>query len=173
MSNRNAPLRRVVVGSAIAALAAVPLAVIAAPAEASVSSATITNRVLTVTTTNTSTSVRISHLAPDLTWVQDFSGNHSWTFNNSAISRVVFVGGSGNDTFDATGLNFPVLAKGNAGNDSLTGGNKRDTLVGGAGNDSLSGGPEDDTLVSIDGAYGDTLNGGSGQDAFWRDANGN
>ena len=75
-----------------------------------------------------------------------------------------------NDSFDATGLNLPVLAKGNGGNDRLVGGNKRDTLIGGAGMDILQGGADDDTLVTIDTRTDDTADGGSGRDTYWRDS---
>ena len=118
---------------------------------------------------NTPTSVRIQHSGAN-TVVTQAGVNGSWTYPTANVQRVVFNGGSDNDSFDATGLTLPVLAKGNGGNDQLTGGNSRDTLVGAAGTDILNGGPEDDTLVTIDTRTDDSANGGSGRDTYWRDS---
>ncbi|MEI2728475.1 MAG: C2 family cysteine protease [Candidatus Nanopelagicales bacterium] len=175
MNTSPAKTRRVSPASALAAICAVPL--VAAPlvlavtpaAQASVSSVALNNRVLTVQANNTPTSVRIQHSGAN-TVVTQAGVNGSWTYPTANVQRVVFNGGSDNDSFDATGLTLPVLAKGNGGNDQLTGGNSRDTLVGAAGTDTLNGGPEDDTLVTIDTRTDDSANGGSGRDTYWRDS---
>ncbi|MDM3863169.1 MAG: bluetail domain-containing putative surface protein, partial [Aphanizomenon gracile PMC644.10] len=71
-------------------------------------------------------------------------------------------GGNGNDTID-----------GGAGNDTLNGGNGNDTLEGGIGNDSLNGGAGNDNIDGVNGASltpglgeKDTLTGGTGSDRF-------
>lgn len=83
-------------------------------------------------------------------------------------------GGDGNDNLDASGavLGFVRMGlNGQAGDDTLTGGDGTDTLDGGdgndvlaagAGNDSVIGGAGDDVLSGQDG--NDTLNGGDGDD---------
>lgn len=161
--------------SALAVICAVPLiaapvAIATAPAaHASVSRIGLTNRVLEVHANNNATSIRVRHSGAN-TVVTEVGTNGTWTYPTGSVQRVVFNGGSANDSFDAAGLNLPVLAKGNGGNDQLIGGNARDTLVGAAGIDTLSGGAEDDTLVTIDTRTDDTANGGPGRDTYWRDA---
>lgn len=164
--------RRIIVTSAIAAMAAAPLAVVAAPAQAAVASVDLSGRILSIRSTNAATSIRVSNSGANTIVAEVGGQNTRWTFATAGIDRVVFTGGSAADNFNASGLSLQVLAKGNGGNDCLTGGNARNTLVGGAGSDTLVGGSEDDTLVSIDGGYTDTLTGGAGKDAFWRDRNG-
>jgi Ca2+-binding RTX toxin-like protein len=68
---------------------------------------------------------------------------------------------------------------GEAGNDTLVGGNGDNTLVGGLGNDQLVGGTGNDQLIGVDTDQGlpgigevDTLVGGDGQDTFVLGANG-
>ena len=67
-------------------------------------------------------------------------------------------GGDGNDLLIGSKLSVNILY-GDAGNDTLKGGNYRDTLFGGAGNDILDGGGGQDALVG--GVGNDVLKGGS------------
>ena len=170
-AQRQQQLTRITTLAAICAvpLLAAPMALSGVPAHASVASVGVSNRVLTVRATNTSTAVLVRHSGAN-TVVSEVGTNGSWSYPTANIQRVVFDGGSENDSFDATGLNLPVLAKGNGGNDRLVGGNKRDTLIGGAGMDILQGGADDDTLVTIDTRTDDTADGGSGRDTYWRDS---
>ena len=118
MNTSPAKTRRVSPASTLAAICAVPL--VAAPlvlavtpaAQTSVSSVALNNRVLTVQANNTPTSVRIQHSGAN-TVVTQAGVNGSWTYPTANVQRVVFNGGSDNDSFDATGLTLPVLAKGN------------------------------------------------------------
>lgn len=71
------------------------------------------------------------------------------------------VGGSGNDSITAN-LNTASILRGNAGNDTLTGGDRDDDLFGGDGNDLLRGGLGNDRLYA--GSGRDTLEGGQGND---------
>ncbi|MEL7407058.1 MAG: calcium-binding protein, partial [Cyanobacteria bacterium J06558_2] len=68
----------------------------------------------------------------DTLTVQDLTGTD--------VQQVFFSGGEGNDTFDASQTAVDVLAFGDAGNDTLTGGSGNDILEGGDGNDLLIGG---------------------------------
>jgi Ca2+-binding RTX toxin-like protein len=79
--------------------------------------------------------------------------------------------GDGNDELTITGLDYPpgllpreafVIARGDAGNDTLIGGAGRDDLNGGAGLDTVAGRDGDDSLNGGDGP--DTISGGDGND---------
>src|SRR5207237_10874912 len=59
---------------------------------------------------------------------------------------------------------------GGAGNDKLTGGGGNDKLTGGPGIDRLEGGDGNDALFSNDGAPGDIVLGGNGNDTATADA---
>jgi len=74
----------------------------------------------------------------------------------------ILIGNAGNDSID--GGNGSDILIGNAGNDTLIGGNGTDFLVGGAGDDLLDGGNGEDTLRG--GLGTDTLTGGNGPDIF-------
>ena len=79
-------------------------------------------------------------------------------------------GNAGNDTItiDAS-VNTNTVLHGNAGNDSLTGGNGNDQLFGEAGNDTLNGRGGNDTFVTLGGGK-DIVNGNDGYDSFWIDS---
>jgi Ca2+-binding RTX toxin-like protein len=82
---------------------------------------------------------------------------------NADIENVI--GGSGNDVIDAhLSVLAPHMLQGMAGDDTLTGSAKADTLYGGLGNDTLKGGAGADTLNGGDG--NDTLQGGAGDDTI-------
>jgi Ca2+-binding RTX toxin-like protein len=93
-------------------------------------------------------------------------------FPDTAVSRIQFTGGAGNDTF-ANATILPVIGSGGPGDDKLIGGAGNNTLDGGNGNDTLYGGFGSDVLV---GGYGDdrlfdwsgdgTLSGGDGADVL-------
>ena len=83
------------------------------------------------------------------------SGRVSRTVPAAQVSRVVFTGLAGNDTF-TNQTAIPSRADGGAGADILRGGQGADELIGGAGNDRLMGN-----------AGNDVIDGGAGDDAAW------
>lgn len=98
------------------------------------------------------------------------AGRVSRTVPAAQVSRVVFTGLAGNDTF-TNQTAIPCRADGGAGADVLRGGQGADELIGGdgndrlmgnAGNDELQGGAGDDSLQA--GAGDDMLNGDVGRD---------
>ena len=110
------------------------------------------------------------------------SGRVSRTVPAAQVSRVVFTGLAGNDTFtNQTGI--ASRADGGAGadilrggrgvdqlrggddNDQLFGGEGNDTLDGGTGNDAAWGGTGNDRVVGGDG--NDKVNGDAGTDSLW------
>ncbi|MEZ5843276.1 MAG: hypothetical protein R3D27_06020 [Hyphomicrobiaceae bacterium] len=80
-----------------------------------------------------------------------------------AMSIETVLGGSGNDTFDASGTTSRTTLYGRAGADVLTGGTGGDILFGGVDSDvdTLTGGEGNDTLFYHS---GDVLDGGNGND---------
>jgi len=81
------------------------------------------------------------------------------------VDTIVFFGGKGDDFFHVDGVDKPVLAYGNSGNDTLIGGSAADTLVGGSGFDSIRGARGDDLLYG--GSGKDSLKGGPGNDVLF------
>jgi Ca2+-binding RTX toxin-like protein len=79
---------------------------------------------------------------------------------------ILLAGLAGNDDLSAPGLPeaVSVIALGNEGDDSLTGGDTEDALVDGAGDDVVSAGGRDDALPNNGGA--DQLHAGAGEDLF-------
>ena len=104
------------------------------------------------------------------------AGRLSRTVPAAQVSRVVFTGLAGNDTFtNQTGI--ASRADGGAGDDILRGGRGVDQLSGGDGNDQLFGGEGNDTLdggTGNDAAWGgagnDQVMGGDGNDKVYGDA---
>ncbi|MCI5073593.1 MAG: hypothetical protein MRY80_01005 [Oricola sp.] len=82
------------------------------------------------------------------------------------IERVI--GGSGNDTFDGTGVTTSLVISGLGGDDILTGGSVTDQISGGDDDDTLDGGDGDDFLFGDAGS--DTFIGGKGDDQFFADS---
>ena len=78
---------------------------------------------------------------------------------------LVFFGGNGADSFDASLATGGVRLNGNGGNDVLIGGSANDTLNGGSGSDELIGNAGNDR-VNGQGGTGDTLDGGDGNDTL-------
>jgi Ca2+-binding RTX toxin-like protein len=77
-------------------------------------------------------------------------GNDRLTVNdlsNTDVKVVEFSGGDGNDYLNASNTDTPILASGDAGNDTLIGGDGNDTLIGGAGSDLIIGNGGNDTLI--------------------------
>jgi Ca2+-binding RTX toxin-like protein len=93
-----------------------------------------------------------------------------YNYSSAGISRVLFSGGIGDDTF-VNRTSLRTIANGGNGDDTLIGGRGNDWLAGGAGNDDLRGEAGDDRLDGnagddhLAGGLGhDSLNGGSGND---------
>jgi Ca2+-binding RTX toxin-like protein len=103
-------------------------------------------------------------------------GNDSFAIedlSNTAVTQVVFNGGDGDDTLDATATNVQIIADGGSGNDLLMGGSAIDTFFAGAGNDVVIGqrgddiadlGEGDDRFIWNNGDGSDFINGGAGFD---------
>lgn len=83
----------------------------------------------------------------------------------SVDTPLVFSGGGGDDSFDASLATGNVNLTGNSGSDTLIGGSGDDTLTGGSQADELVGGPGTDSLNGT-GGTGDTLDGGEGDDTL-------
>ena len=101
----------------------------------------------------------------DTLTVQDLTGTD--------VQQVIFNGGDGNDSLDASLSNTAIMANGGAGEDLLSGSNVpaiTDTLDGGMGNDTIIGnqgadlkigGDGDDRLIWNNGDGSDTMEGGN------------
>jgi len=83
------------------------------------------------------------------------------SFDAAAVTKIVFHGNDGNDTF-TNSTSIPCEAYGNDGNDTLNGGSGADFLVGGYGQDTLRGYAGADTIWGSGGS--DYLYGGTGDD---------
>ncbi len=100
--------------------------------------------------------------------VMDTFGTTDTLVNINVVQGSIF-----GDDLDATGRNAYIRFEGDAGNDTLTGGNGNDRIEGGAGNDDLRGGVGNDNLRGDEGsdnlrgeAGSDVLNGGSDNDVL-------
>jgi len=103
-------------------------------------------------------------------------GNDSFEIgdlSNTSVTQVVFDGGDGDDTLDASETNVQIIADGGSGNDLLMGGSAIDTFDAGAGNDTVVGqrgddiadlGEGDDRFIWNNGDGSDFINGGAGFD---------
>ncbi|BAY65784.1 hypothetical protein NIES22_58910 [Calothrix brevissima NIES-22] len=90
--------------------------------------------------------------------INGLGGDDILDVNNLAgtgVDLVEFSGGEGNDTLNASDSSTRIFAKGDAGNDLLTGSSANDTLNGGDGNDFVQGEKGNDTMIG--GAGNDTL----------------
>ncbi len=94
------------------------------------------------------------------------NGDFSIDMTASGVERVD--ANSGNDTLDATGSTARVRQYGNGGDDTLIGGENRDTQRGGAGDDIIYGGGGNDVIRGDAGA--DELRGGEGNDLIYADS---
>ena len=110
------------------------------------------------------------------------AGRFSRTVPATQVSRVVFTGLAGNDTFtNQTGIASRAdggagsdILRGGRGVDQLMGGDDNDQLFGGAGNDTLDGGTGNDTAWGgagndqvMGGDGNDKVNGDAGTDSLW------
>ena len=100
-----------------------------------------------------STNVRVS-----------LSGYADQDFATSSVSKVVFIGFGGDDTF-TNNTNIEGLLLGSGGNDTLIGGSGSDTINGGTGNDELSGNGGADRILGA--AGDDTIFGNDGDDSIF------
>ena len=75
----------------------------------------------------------------DTLTVQDLTGTD--------VQQVIFNGGDGNDSLDASLTNVEIIADGGDGDDTLIGGQADDTLIGGNGNNTYTGGEGADVFV--------------------------
>src|SRR3954454_10908298 len=83
------------------------------------------------------------------------------------VQHVVFYGGGGDDVFNDP-ANIQATAYGDAGNDTLSGGNAADFLDGGDGYDFVYGAGGNDVLHG--GYLNDTVDGGTGNDTVYGDS---
>ncbi|MDP3972925.1 MAG: C2 family cysteine protease [Candidatus Nanopelagicales bacterium] len=171
--NRSDKCRRrnwlaVAVGIAVAAPA---IGLVASPAQAALTSRVLeANGDLVLRANNVSTSVGVGYWNDRIRVAQ--AGGATTEYPTNQVRRVVFHGGTGNDSLNASSMRIPVVAYGNGGNDTLIGGSAADYLNGGTGSDTLRGNGGDDTIVAIDNGTSDTVVGGSGRDAIWTDVSG-
>lgn len=99
--------------------------------------------------------------------LQSLDGNDTLAvqaLTGTPVEQVTFKGGAGNDVLNGQLSTVPIVADGEAGNDTLRGGAQSDQLQGGADNDTLNGGGNNDWLVG--GAGDDTILGGTGSDVI-------
>jgi Ca2+-binding RTX toxin-like protein len=94
--------------------------------------------------------------------VEGLGGDDKFTvgdLSKTDVKLVEFSGGAGNDWLNGKGTDTPIKAFGNAGNDTLKGGEGNDTLIGGAGSDLLVGNGGNDVLIGGNGpdTYGFSL----------------
>ena len=110
------------------------------------------------------------------------AGRFSRTVPAAQVSRVVFTGLAGNDTFtNQTGITSRAdggagadILRGGRGVDQLRGGDDNDQLFGGEGNDTLDGGTGNDAAWGgagndqvMGGDGNDNVNGDAGNDSLW------
>ena len=108
--------------------------------------------------------------------INGLGGDDSLTvgdLSGSTVKRVLFSGGEGNDTLDATASTTTVRASGGAGDDLLLGGSAVDRFKGDAGNDIVVGqrgddfarlGAGNDRFIWNNGDGSDFISGGAGFD---------
>ncbi len=96
-----------------------------------------------------------------LTYTDINNGSTSTGDAITGIENIIFGGGKGNDTVNATAAST-LSASGNDGNDTLIGGSGADSLSGDGGDDLLEGGDGDDFLSETTG--NNVIRGGAGND---------
>jgi len=148
----------------------------------SVTSATLSQGMVFINTNNYDSNVSVLQSGANII-VKDAVNGFSKSFAASAVQKVQFVGGAGNDRFVDYVFSLTVRAWGGGGNDYLEGYNAADYLQGDNGNDTLVGYGGDDTLFGcagndvllgrtgndqlVGGDGDDRLNGGDGADKMW------
>jgi len=99
--------------------------------------------------------------------LQPMSGDDTVTINSlmgTEVTKVVVEGDIGNDTITGAGQNTASISldvSGGEGNDTITGGRGKDSLVGDAGDDTITGGG---TAPALDGSNDSVIRGGDGND---------
>ena len=123
--------------------------------------------------------IGLGNIADDGTYVTDADGvpdreNPLSERDNVRSSNEIIIGGTGDDTIDASGVagitNFNVTLFGGPGDDQLLGSpNGNDSIVGGLGSDSMSGFGGSDVFDALDNEV-DFIDGGDGDDSARVDA---
>ncbi|HET7048217.1 MAG TPA: calcium-binding protein [Solirubrobacteraceae bacterium] len=181
-------MKRKTILAALGATLAASFAATAVPAEAAVSSASISGTTATLNLDGADDNVIVSVSGGLLVHGQTTGGLNSSSDWDSATAgdqtvpangtfTVVVNGGDGNDSLTVLAKNTEVTSatlNGEGGDDVLTGADTNDTLSGGDGNDRLvgakgvdlmSGGAGNDTLVWNNGDGSDRMTGDAGNDA--------
>src|SRR5205823_6808379 len=192
--NRRKDVKPLAILPALAASLAAGLALTAAPANAAVSSASITDKTATLNLDGADDNVTVSVSGGLLVHGQTTGGLNSGSDWDSATPGdqtvpadgtfgVVVNGGDGNDSLAVLAKSTEIVTaalNGGSGDDVLTGSDTGDSLegsdgndrlVGAKGTDDLSGGTGNDTLVWNNGDGSDSIDGGDGNDAT--EVNGN
>ena len=121
---------------------------------------------------NTATTTTVVGVAADLcARAGAIKGTNASETLNGTPGDDIICGGNGRDTINGRsgndvifGQNGKDVLNGDEGNDSIVGGNGKDRITGGSGIDALRGGNGPDILDAQDGAPGDSIGGGLGQD---------
>jgi uncharacterized repeat protein (TIGR01451 family) len=127
---------------------------------------------------NTATTTTVVGVAADLcARAGAITGTNASETLNGTAGDDIMCGGNGRDTINGRGGNDVIFGQngkdslnGGEGNDSIIGGNGKDQITGGPGIDALRGGNGRDALNAQDGAPGDSIAGGLGQDTCPTDA---
>src|SRR5436305_1601835 len=191
---RGLDVRRSNIIAALGTALATGLVANAAPAQAAVSSATISGNIVTLNLDGADDNVTVSVAGGLLVHGQTTGGLNSATDWDSTRAgdqqepadgtfSVVVNGGDGNDSLTVLAKTSEIVSatlNGDGGDDVLTGADTNDLLAGGAGNDrlvgakgtdSMTGGDGNDTMVWNNGDGSDRMNGEAGNDAV--EVNGN
>src|SRR6266540_3622997 len=121
---------------------------------------------------NTATTTTVVGVAAELcARAGAITGTNQSDTLNGTLGDDIICGGNGRDTINGRGGNDVIFGQngkdvlnGDEGNDSIMGGNGKDQVIGGPGIDALRGGNAKDVLDLRDGAPGDSIDGGLGQD---------
>lgn len=133
--------------------------VIASPALKSLSGIALDQGVITITGGSGSDVVNIS--TPYRGGITVTRNSFTETFSTSGITKIVFYGNAGDDSF-TNGTSLPCEVYGGDGNDTLSGGRGNDFIIGGYGQDTIRGNAGDDVLWGSGGS--DDIRGGDGDD---------
>lgn len=104
----------------------------------------------------------------DIFRAQAINDGFTQDFDASLVRQVRIEGKSGNDTITLVNVDVRAELDGDEGNDTISGGLKRDTIEGGEGDDVLQGNGDRDLLLGDDG--NDTLSGGGKNDTLIGDS---
>jgi Ca2+-binding RTX toxin-like protein len=110
---------------------------------------------------NTGADTILINRGPDVSQLRITRNGRRTIVDRADVSSIVLAGRDGNDALTVT-VSIPVIATGEAGDDTITTSGGDDRLSGGDGNDVLAAGGGKDVLIGGVGA--DRLDGGSGND---------